>query len=250
MSDQIMDKSAVLLEGILQTLKQINENMSAQKRQGESLNEVFGTSSALAKTKPMPMFSLGSLDPSKRPDVSELAYLEGIAEATEDLETSASLDSGAPQKPRRTRPSDIASQDQKLHNSNKHKTVQAPNGTLDYRSWRSPLGDSPLQRHLFLMEGLGDAWTIPDDGRIPLSFSREILEELRTDQLRDVVSYIGKFRDKMARSNDLRFNIVDYDNAGGHMVYRLGERAVTGRQGFRALPKTPGMANAPWRRFV
>jgi hypothetical protein len=250
MSDLAVDKSAVLLEGILQTLKQINENMSVQKRQWESLNDVFGTSTASAKTKHMPMFSLDSLDPSKRPDASELAYLEGIAGAGEDLETSASFDSGTPQKPQQTRTSGAASQDQKLHNSNKHKTIQAPSGTLDYRSWRSPLGDSPLQQHLFLTEELGDAWTIPDDGRIPLSFSRETLEELRTDQLREVVSCIGTFRDKMARSNDLQFNIVDYDNAGGNIVYRLGERAVTGRQEFRLLPKTPGMIDAPWRRFV
>jgi hypothetical protein len=121
---------------------------------------------------------------------------------------------------------------------------------IDYRSRRSPLETSPLHQHSFLTKELGDAWTIPDDGRVPLSFSREVLEGLGSDQLRAAVTCIGKFREKMARSNVLRFHVIDYPARGGNILYKLGKPALMGTPELKPIPKTNPTVDAPWRRFM
>ena len=82
---------------------------------------------------------------------------------------------------------------------------------VDYRSWKSDIKDSRLQTNDYLKEQLGDAWMIPEDGRIPLSFSREVLEELPDAALKNAIRYISAFNGRMKRCHQLLFHIVDYD---------------------------------------
>jgi hypothetical protein len=234
MSDSAMDESAVLLKCILQTLKQISGNISAQERRWDRIAEVlenFGTlpsRSGELRTAWSPLSSL-----TTRKDESILGNREPVAtQRLQPTPSSETLDHnlGVPHFP--------------------PFETREENSITDYRSWRSPLENSPLHDHSFLNEELGDAWTIPDDGRLPLSFSREVLESLRLDQLRLAVSYIGKFRDRMSCSNEQRFHVIDYDGAGGNIVYRLGQSAVGRVQELKPMPKTKAAADAPWRRLV
>lgn len=235
MSDPTTDESAVLLEGILQTLKQISGNISAQERRWDRVAEVLENSGTLPsrsdelRTAWSPLSSL-----TTRKDESILGNREPVAtQRLQPTPSSETLDHnlGVPHFP----PFEIREEE---------------NSITDYRSWRSPLENSPLHDHSFLNEELGDAWTIPDDGRLPLSFSREVLESLRPDQLRLAVSYICKFRDRMSCSDEQRFHVIDYDDAGGNIVYRLGQSAVGRVQELKPMPKTKTIVDAPWRRLV
>lgn len=224
MSDPPTDRSALLLEGILQTLKQINDKISIQERRWDGRDEGLENFTALPSRLGEPRTAENKLD-------------HGGSVVAQRLQPTPSdktpnRDAGAS----RLTPLEAEEED---------------NSSTDCRSWRSRLEDSPLHQHSFLTDELGDAWTIPDDGRLPLSFSREVLEGLSPDQLRTTVSYISKFRDRMARSNDLRFHVIDYDTfLGKNIVYRLGQPAAYGKQDYRPKPMISPIGDAPRRRFV
>jgi len=235
MSDQATDQSAVLLEGIMQTLKQINGNISSQNQRWDRIAEVLESSSPLPprpgelKTAWLPLSSLNT-----QKDENMLDNCEPVAN----------------QRFQSTTSNEIPDYNLEVPQFSHLETRDEENSITDYRSWRSPLENSPLQGHSFLNKELGDAWTIPDDGRLPLSFSREVLESLRLDQLQLAVSYIAKFRDRMTCSNEQRFRIIDYDGVGGNIVYRLGLPSVRGVQEMKPIQKTKATVDAPWRRLV
>jgi hypothetical protein len=233
MSDPSTDKSAVLLEGILQTLKQINDNLSLQERRWDSLAEVLGNSSTLPSRS-------GELR-TAWPPLSSLT----ITPKDENM-----FDHRKPVGTQKLPSSETPYHNLGVPHFPPFKAGKEADSMTDYRSWRSPLENSPLHQHSFLTEQLGDAWTIPDDGRLPLSFSREVLESLGPDQLRLAVSYIGKFRDRMARSKEQRFHVIDYDGVGGNIAYRLGQPIVRGAQELKPISNTKTTVDAPWRRFV
>lgn len=235
MSDSATDRSAVLLESILQTLRQINEIISVQDRRWDRLDERLGSSIIVAPRSGEITTAWPPLSPLKPKNFeNEVCHCESTA--TQRLQCvppheALNHDLGAPC----LAPLETGVED---------------NSIADYRSWRYPLENSTLHRYSFLTRELGDAWTIPDDGRLPLSFSREVLEGLRQDQLRTTVSCLCKFRNRIARSKALRFHVIDYDGVGGNMVYRLGQPAVNGSQDWKPTPKVNGTRDAPWRRFV
>ena len=144
---------------------------------------------------------------------------------------------------------------------------------MEYRDWGTPLVDSHLHKNELLQKELGDAWTIPDDGRLPLRFSRPILEKLSKSDIENLIPQLSNFRDKMARDAFVDFKIVDsYETPvwGRHshrrqMTYRLGE-PVRGavRVPTQDLDESPVLGpdtlnwdrlhrsnnDAPWRRFM
>jgi hypothetical protein len=235
MSDPPTNQSAVLLESILQTLKQINEKLSVQEQRGDRQGEGQGSSptlpSRLGVTRPawVPLSSLNTANFTK-----ELFHSDSVA--AQRLHRGPSYEG--------SNHNHLVSVEVSV------ETREDEKSTPDYRSWRSRLEDSPLHQHSFVTEELGDAWTIPDDGRLPLSFSREVLEDLGPEELRSNVFYISKFRDRMVRSSDLCFYIVDYDTFARHTIYRLGEPIVVGMQRWRPIPGKNLIDEAPWRRFV
>jgi hypothetical protein len=235
MQDQARDRSSVLLEGILQTLKQINEHIVVQEQRWDRFAEVLGSSS----TPPSGSFE-------KQTNCTGLSSFENPNDEREFVRRKSPATFGSLILP------SIGAPDQKskVPPSSNSRAGRGRTSLVNYRSWRSPLEASPLKQYSFLTEELGDAWTIPDDGRIPLSFSREVLEGLSSDQLRAAVSYISKFGQKMARSSDLRFHVIDYDGVGGNIVYRLGQPLARGMQELKPIPKSNPTVDAPWRRFM
>ena len=143
--------------------------------------------------------------------------------------------------------------------------------SIEYRNWRSHLADSPLQHNELVQKVLGDAWMIPEDGRLPLLFSREYLETLSSHDLEKQLPLLAAFRDRMKTDAFVDFKIVDdYSPSwvGGRMnmvTYRLGEPIkIKGEirvpiddqshssplQSPHPLPKPDQCSNAPWRRFM
>jgi hypothetical protein len=141
--------------------------------------------------------------------------------------------------------------------------------TIPYRDWDSPLASSPLHQNEFLQKELGEAWTIPDDGRLPLTFSRTTLEQLEPELLEDRIRSIAKFRDDMKRDAFVDFKIIDncqYTKLGdrSQMIYRLGQSVkADGRcrvplrdeHSTEATTKSEyhdrnNDSESPWRRFM
>lgn len=130
---------------------------------------------------------------------------------------------------------------------------------IHYRDWNSPLADSSLYGNQTLKRELGDAWTIPDDGRLPVKFSREYLEKLKGNILVYQISRLVSFRDQVKSDDFVDFKIVDncapskdrIDRARqASTTYRLGRPAKTDGICKVSAPARPRLGDAPWRRLM
>jgi hypothetical protein len=139
---------------------------------------------------------------------------------------------------------------------------------VDIRDWSSPLADSPLYHNQTLRRELGDAWTIPDDGRLPIMFTRDSLEKLSNSALESRIPDLVTFRDRVKRDAFVDLKIVDDCSSlmgserRGQMTYRLG--APVRVEGECKVPARTSVAtasipadrrrirvpDAPWRRFM
>jgi hypothetical protein len=80
---------------------------------------------------------------------------------------------------------------------------------IEYRDWSTPLADSFLHKNHLLQKELGEAWTILDDGRLPLRFSRDALEKLGPSDLEKLIWQLSNSRDRMQKDAFVDFKIVD-----------------------------------------
>lgn len=93
---------------------------------------------------------------------------------------------------------------------------------IDYHNWRSPFANSQLQRNSLVQEELGEAWLIPEDGPLPLNFSRKYLEALSDDALARLLPVLAAFRDRKKPDSFVDFKTVDYTPL--HWVEKTGDR--------------------------
>lgn len=87
---------------------------------------------------------------------------------------------------------------------------------IRYRDWSSPLADLNLHNITLLRKELGDAWTIPEDGRIPLSFSLEHFEDLNTTDIEKRLPLLAVFKNKMKRDDFVNLKIMDQYTRESH----------------------------------
>jgi hypothetical protein len=134
------------------------------------------------------------------------------------------------------------------------------------RDWKSPLADSLLYQNQTLQRELGDAWTIPDDNRLPIEFCRDTLEKVRPTELEYRISNLTAFRDRVKTDEFIDLKIIDNcssltgNDREGQMTYRLGLPARA--EGICQVPSRPDVStvafpysrnripDAPWRRFM
>src|SRR5579871_6293366 len=141
MEESSREQSAVLLEGILDTLKQINQRMVAQEQKWDRIAEGFKSLSMVPSqafdegTHPTPFQPLhlqeGEESSGFRNEETRLDHHNLEITHSSRLPSSSAFRSGREQKPQID--------------------------MIDYRSWRSPLMTSPLHQYSFLTEELGDA---------------------------------------------------------------------------------------------
>jgi len=139
---------------------------------------------------------------------------------------------------------------------------------VDIRDWSSPLAGSPLYHNQTIWRELGDAWTIPDDGRLPIMFTRDSLEKLSNSELESRIPDLVTFRDRVKRDAFVDLKIVDDCSSltgserRGQMTYRLGVpvrvegeckvpvRTSVSTTAVPADRRRIRPPDAPWRRFM
>lgn len=106
---------------------------------------------------------------------------------------------------------------------------KGPKGVeISYLDWDSSIKASSLQGNRYVQEQLGDIWMIPDDGRLPLRFSRNILEELSPQLLQVRSRELADFGSQMTKGS--AFKIIDdctqlRGSQQARVTYRIGRKA-------------------------
>lgn len=122
--------------------------------------------------------------------------------------------------------------------------------TVPYLDWRTPIQNSTLYENHQLTEQLGDAWMVPQDGRVFLRFSRDFLEQLDHDTLTGTCQILAEFGAQMRNNRFLDFRIFDNSSFENEAEYRIGAKALL--KGYCAVPvnKDNHETHGPWRRLM
>lgn len=129
-----------------------------------------------------------------------------------------------------------------------------------YSDWSSNWFDWTENEDLMqvLQQRLGDYWNIPEDNRLPLTFSKSNIGSTQNDWGSQVAVYLPT-NSSMTRLEELRlfdtelrthpgndFLVIDYDAINNTRIYRIGEAAIG-----KELMVDPGqLKNAPWSRLM
>lgn len=171
---------------------------------------------------------VGNLQSSDGSDaVPSTPQIHSDAQSISEHASIALHSSGQSWQPVKPRELSLANSLDQLQESNAWQVESMTKVSLiEYRDWRSPLAESSLQHKPLIKETLGDAWMIPEDGRLPLLFSREYLETLSDAQLDKYLPVLAAFRGKVKTNAFVDFKIVDdykpsSGRKGGPVTYRL-----------------------------
>lgn len=109
-----------------------------------------------------------------------------------------------------------------------------------------------------LQQRLGDYWNIPEDNRLPLTFSKSNIGSTQNDWGTQVAVYLPT-NSSMTRLEELRlfdtelrahsgndFLVIDYDAINNSRIYRIGEAAI----GKELMVDARQLNNAPWSRLM